>query len=619
MLLPIAGIVFLTCVLLWHAAQFYPFISDDALISMRYAQRLVDGEGLTWSNGLPVEGYSNLLWTLLLSFSGFLGIDLVFAARTMGVVCIGLIPVLLLYAMRRDTTVEKLVTLALLALFPLNASAAAWAIGGLEMPLTALLLVMALVLLDGGIEKACVDRRIALHSGLLLGFASINRPDGLLFPVAIVMVLLGFKIFRKLESRFIDLFLVVAIPLLFAAGQMVFRFVYYAELLPNTAYVKLSFSRFHMGIGWDYVLQGISVQWPFWILVAAAFGLLFVRRDRAAVLFIVPVLAWFGYVTVAGGDYAPAFRLLLPAVAMGMLPLLKAGRVLAAAPLWSRRPITGLSALILLCVAAYPVFYVVQHESYDIVRAREEVWEWDGKILAETLHAAFHGRDPFIAVTAAGCIPYWSGFRSIDMLGLNDRHIAHRRPRSRGFGPVGHELGDARYVLDQKPDMIILNVGDSSSQYREYEDTMRTQAFRNEYVAVSIAAKQAERKKFTVWMRRESPRIGIKKWADSLRIPGYFLRPLYSENDSIRQGIGAQAVFLDRNGVLVQPLQVGQRLAYAFPGESYLILGIRLTGNNVSHVMATRDGERLVLQSTDGDAMIEHIVLQVSRNTMQAN
>ena len=43
--------------------HFWPFMTDDAYISLRYSQRLMHGHGLTW-NDLPpaVEGYTNLLW-----------------------------------------------------------------------------------------------------------------------------------------------------------------------------------------------------------------------------------------------------------------------------------------------------------------------------------------------------------------------------------------------------------------------------------------------------------------------------------------------------------------------------------------------------------------------------
>jgi hypothetical protein len=43
----------------------YFTLFDDAMISMRYAQNLAGGHGLLWNPGqAPVEGYTNLLWTL---------------------------------------------------------------------------------------------------------------------------------------------------------------------------------------------------------------------------------------------------------------------------------------------------------------------------------------------------------------------------------------------------------------------------------------------------------------------------------------------------------------------------------------------------------------------------
>ena len=57
-------VVIALAVLAIHANHFLPFIADDALISLRYSQRLLAGQGLTWNPGERVEGYSNLLWVL---------------------------------------------------------------------------------------------------------------------------------------------------------------------------------------------------------------------------------------------------------------------------------------------------------------------------------------------------------------------------------------------------------------------------------------------------------------------------------------------------------------------------------------------------------------------------
>ena len=44
------------------------WLSDDAFISFRYAHNVVDGHGLVFNSGEYVEGYTNLLWTLLMAF-----------------------------------------------------------------------------------------------------------------------------------------------------------------------------------------------------------------------------------------------------------------------------------------------------------------------------------------------------------------------------------------------------------------------------------------------------------------------------------------------------------------------------------------------------------------------
>ena len=81
------AVVLAACVLGYGIARVWPFFADDAFISLRYAERLLHGHGLTWNDGERVEGYSNLLWTLLCAGLGGLGCDLTFAARGIGIAC----------------------------------------------------------------------------------------------------------------------------------------------------------------------------------------------------------------------------------------------------------------------------------------------------------------------------------------------------------------------------------------------------------------------------------------------------------------------------------------------------------------------------------------------------
>ena len=71
----------------FQAAWPWPFFSDDSFISLRFVERLLHGDGLTWTDGERVEGYSNLLWVLLTASLGAVGVELVTAARLLGVIC----------------------------------------------------------------------------------------------------------------------------------------------------------------------------------------------------------------------------------------------------------------------------------------------------------------------------------------------------------------------------------------------------------------------------------------------------------------------------------------------------------------------------------------------------
>lgn len=143
MLLPFAGI------LLLNASRYWPFISDDSLISLRYAGRFLEGKGLSWSDGRPVEGYSNLLWVLLVALVGKAGVNLIDAARILGLLGMAAIMFSMLYWYVKKNAFRDVwfpLTVALLFL-SLGAPMAVWAIGGLEQPLYGALLAVSIPLI----------------------------------------------------------------------------------------------------------------------------------------------------------------------------------------------------------------------------------------------------------------------------------------------------------------------------------------------------------------------------------------------------------------------------------------------------------------------------------------
>ncbi len=79
--------------------------------------------------------------------------------------------------------------------------------------------------------------------------------------------------------------------------------------------------------------------------------------------------------------------------------------------------------------------------------------------MARVLGEGFREQQPLLAVTAAGTLPYFSKLPSLDMLGLNDRHIAHLQPDKPGM--FVHDHADGGYVLDREPDLIVFHIGSS--------------------------------------------------------------------------------------------------------------------------------------------------------------
>jgi hypothetical protein len=524
-----------------NAARYHPFLSDDALISLRYARRLLDGDGLTWTAGRPVEGYSNLLWILLVAALGRAGVDLIAAVRILGSLCGALALLAVLRAWPARSLCSALPAAAAMLVIALSAPIGAWTVGGLEQPLVAACLAWATALtfpiVAGSSELRSPSARCA-GASLCLGLLCLTRPDGALFTAGtLAALLLGGRGARLREAAAL-----AAFPALCVVGQQVFRVAYYGEWIPNPALVKLSGSEAHLIGGLRYVGGGLLSLSPFselGLTIAAAGALGAGSRDpaRRARLRLVLVQAclWMGWVAVAGGDIFPAYRHFVPvvvlvafAVADGVAWLLEA----SAAPSAQRRarsagfvgrraasPATVAAAL----AATLGLFAWLQIRSHESQRAIAERFEWRGQVVGQTLARAFGDVQPLVAVTAAGCIPYWSGLPALDMLGLNDHHLARHRPAEFGSGRLGHELGDGAYVLSREPDLIVYHVGSVGSDLRAGRELAALPEYRARYAPVQLVGTEPFEQRFVAWVRRDSPKIGIRSGSDRIAIPGHLL------------------------------------------------------------------------------------------------
>ena len=570
--------------LAWHARVYWPFLCDDALISLRYSQRLLDGHGLTWDDHRPVEGYSNLLWVLACALLGRLGVDLVAAARILGAIGMGGAVLVCIYAGRRFAWPAGLPAATSALLLAASGTVAIWTIGGLEQPLVALLLAAAAVLVAAAAEREVPDRRALRAAALALALLVLTRPDSPLFAVSLAAAYLFARRGRG-DGRPGALQLIGA-PLVCVATQSAFRLAYYGDWVPNAARVKLALTSERIADGAAYSLEGAAALAPAAALILLA--LLPGVRGRVAwrrvVCFGLPLVVWSAYVVAIGGDIFPGKRHLTPSVVLLALLIGEATAAALRARSRLRLALWPLAGLALVATADRQLAAAFNRQ------AAAERWEWDGEAIGVMLRRAFADARPLLAVDPAGCVPFWSELPAIDMLGLNDAQIARGRPLTFGRGWLGHEVGDGAYVLAREPDLVLFTLpeGGAKPRFRTAHELARLQEFRRRYTLVAFEAPRprddaAAPLVSRIWVRRDSPTIGIRRVGDALVVPGFLF------NARAR----SRAV-LDDDGAL------GVRVERGAPAELH---GLRLPpGRHVFAAQASGGPAAFTLLRPDGEA-----------------
>lgn len=440
------------------------FYNDDALISLCYAQNLLRGNGLVWNPGERVEGYTNFLFVVDVSALGALGVDLEEASRLVNLAAFVTLTLFVGAVCYRDCRrrgldprVAVLPATLMLSSFELIVNA----LGGLEGPFLALLLTVALHLCGRGLETREV--RPFGWSALLFGLACMTRPDTALFAgIALGMITVRTWT-RKLDRR---------APVLFGTvlGGMylpyfLIRWRYYGAAFPNTFYVKaegLTPERWLVGL--DYIKSSLCEP-PYLLPLALVAVVALILSCQASVrtrLFAACIVAGLIYIASVGGDHMPAFRLVVPLLPMAVFllfeavagPLRHLGGVARTAGIAG---LVGVSLLQLVRPALNPIV--------------EDPAAFVGQIVGRWIRVAWP-TNSLIALNTAGSTPYYApDDRYIDMLGLNDTHIA-RVHIDRLLLPwqhvPGHTKGDGGYVLDRKPDYIIIGPAQGTDAHRPW-------------------------------------------------------------------------------------------------------------------------------------------------------
>lgn len=480
-------ILFLSIAIFLVALFIYrDFYHDDAYISLRYARNFLRGWGLVWNHGEKVEGYTNFFWIIIISFLSLLKVDLILASRILGsIFSIALISLLVFFSGKKNPISPFfLVT---------NGCFALWTLGGLETTTFSFFLTLATLLY----MNKSANAKSAFISGLILAFAALTRPEGLLFFFLFLMYMIYEGITEKKSCKVLILnfflgFMAIYLP------YFIWRISYYHFLFPNTLYAKGGINFFKFFSGMQYSL-GFLLHFGFPCLI-----FLFAfrdgwQKDRKEILFFLFLITpYFFYVTLMGGDHMPGYRFFVP-----ILPLfyLLIENVLSHISEFRSRSFASLFVLLFLLINCLASYRYVPREKDPAALAGQTV----GIYIRE--HWPPH---TIIASNNAGSLPYFSDRYSIDMLGLTDSVIAHRKiPQYELHWQfiAGHEKGDGKYVLSRKPEYIILGPADGRKDepwFLSDKEILEDPRFKKEYlyheVQIKIEDEKVKRYKYN-WLK----------------------------------------------------------------------------------------------------------------------
>ena len=433
--------------LVWLYCQ--PF--EDLFITLRYAENWATGTGLRFNPGEDVEGFSSFSWVAIHALAALLRLDLDVVSTVLSVAAGALMLVMITYGAKRIAGLP-----GLSAYMPALAVAvtATWAYSaGTGMETTAhaacILLAWAVLSRDG-------TRRSLVAAGLFLGLALLTRPEA---PAYVGAIALGVALGRRGRDGIV----VGGVAAALFAPWLAWRWTHYGYPLPNTYYAKAdpSWELWLEGLRYVEAFMSTHVYW-----MALPLGV-FAWRKEGDKNWLILAFAVCGAAIVTsilgGGDTFFFYRFLLPAlpllallIVVGAvqlcrdLPPLKRHAVLgAAAALWIGM---GVAAPRGLSTSLSWKGRVDEHKKTRSLNAFTRDYRAIGRLLRRDFPA-----DTWIATNAAGIIPYVSGLATIDMLGLNDAHIAHLDIEL-GHGPAGHEKYDGNYVLDRRPGVILFGL-----------------------------------------------------------------------------------------------------------------------------------------------------------------
>lgn len=410
----------------------YPF--EDAAILMRYSQNLADGHGVVWNAGeIPVDGATDFLFMISLSAVIKLGITAETGVFVLGFAShfatITLIYLCVLKLHDAGRIVAVLASLSIIVGPGLGYVAAYFGTTFFAFSVALTWYLAYLLLRSTTTLVAFFFSLAALSMGLI-------RPEGVIIACLMLLsVVWGLGVRRSLRP----ILIFGAVFVILGGAYFLWRWDYFGHPLPNPFYIKgrgrLFFSSLNSSVRTLYV-------WTVPFNLTVFLSILDRKRVRLVVFSAITLGGFASMWLLLSNEmnYLHRFQYAgLPIFAMSWPTWLPSRAIHFLSRTVAHVSSRARLGLALLCVIALG-------QVFQLTLGTKVSWRHsDGRYTVAQILSDYAAEGYTMAVTEAGLLPFYSGWRAVDTWGLNDQWTAHN-------GGITKEYLD-RY----KPELIMFH------------------------------------------------------------------------------------------------------------------------------------------------------------------
>jgi hypothetical protein len=398
---------------------------EDAAMLMRYAQHCANGQGIVWNvDEAPVDGATDFLFMIATAGLIKIGLTAELAVRLLSLLAHGLTMGLIFFAHRRIFDLRPVFAF-LSALFVGLSPALSYIAAFFGTPFFVLFTSASwyfiLRILTGKTSRL-TNWGFALVSFL----AALTRPEGILLTMLMLgslAIVKGLKYTVSASRQTFILFL--------SLGTIYFfwHWYYFGYPLPNPLYKKGGFHPENFNVTFFYAFKMCFPVLPFFLI-----GIFTTAKRRLAFACSLPILGFTAAFLFLSNEmnFGARFQYAVMPIAFLSWPLL------VDEPEWLSRLFQKHWSYAFVLGILLTVIVLV----YQMRTGRFDYFQ-DGRKNVGELLASYREKGYTMAVSEAGLLPFYSGWRALDTWGLNDQWIAHH-------GEITEE-----YLRGWNPDIIM--------------------------------------------------------------------------------------------------------------------------------------------------------------------